>query len=152
MPTLANSQSFTIQQLQKSIIQRTNYIGYLYVQYSIVFRIQILTRYTFSSKTSIYNRKAAINSTFIYSLYREKVNIIYRMLHVVPLRYYRLLLALFPLNIYLSFDVYSRSPLILVAPYPLLLLLLQYSTSVALSVIVALIFPILFTTYRQRAF
>ena len=45
----------------------------------------MLTRYTFSSKTSIYNRKAAINSTFIYPLYREKVNIIYRVLHVVPL-------------------------------------------------------------------
>ena len=85
MPALVNSQSFTIQQLQKSIIQRTNYIGYLYVQYSIVFRIQMLARYTFSSKTSIYNRKAAINSAFICPLYREKVNIIYRVLYVVPL-------------------------------------------------------------------
>jgi hypothetical protein len=45
----------------------------------------MLTRYTFSSKTSIYNRKAAINSAFICPLYREKVNIIYRVFYVVPL-------------------------------------------------------------------
>jgi len=45
----------------------------------------MLIRYTFSSKTFIYNRKAAINSAFICPLYREKVNIIYRVLYVVPL-------------------------------------------------------------------
>ena len=45
----------------------------------------MLTSYAFSSKTFIRNRKAAVDSAFIYPLYRGRVGIIYRVLYVVPL-------------------------------------------------------------------
>jgi len=45
----------------------------------------MLTSYAFSLRTSIYNRKATIDSTFIYPLYRERVGINYRVLYVVTL-------------------------------------------------------------------
>jgi hypothetical protein len=43
----------------------------------------MLTSYTFSPKTSIYSRKTAIDSIFVYPLYRGKVSIVYRVLYVV---------------------------------------------------------------------
>ena len=45
----------------------------------------MLISYTFSPRTSIYNRKAAIDSAFICPLYRGRVSIIYRVLYVVSL-------------------------------------------------------------------
>ena len=44
----------------------------------------MLTSYAFSPKTSIYNKKAAIDSAFIYPLYRGRVSISYRVLYVIP--------------------------------------------------------------------
>ena len=43
----------------------------------------MLISYTFSPKTSINSRKAAIDSAFIYPLYRGRVSINYRVLCVV---------------------------------------------------------------------
>jgi len=43
----------------------------------------MLISYTFSSKTSIYSRKAAIDSASIYSLYKGKVGFNYRVLYIV---------------------------------------------------------------------
>ena len=42
----------------------------------------MLTSYTFRPRTSIYSRKAAIDSTFISPLYREKVSIDYRVFYI----------------------------------------------------------------------
>jgi hypothetical protein len=45
----------------------------------------MLTSYIFSPRTSVRNRKAAVDSAFVYPLYRGRVGIIYRVLYVVPL-------------------------------------------------------------------
>ena len=45
----------------------------------------MLTSHMFSFRTSIYNRKAAVDSAFVYPLYRGRVSIIYMVLYVVPL-------------------------------------------------------------------
>ena len=74
-----------MRQLQKSITQRTNYIGHLQVQYSIVFGTQILTSYTFSPRISIRSRNATVNSTFVYPSYRGRVAFNYRVLYVATL-------------------------------------------------------------------
>ena len=151
MPTLVNSQSFTIQQLQKSIIQRTNYIGYPYVQYSIVFRIQILTSYTFSPRTSIYSRKAAVDSAFIYLLYRGRVGVKYRILYVVPL---------YAITAFFQYCFH------LISTYLLIYIVDLHHTSGPLSSIIIIVLYqrsakcysssyisySLSTTYRQRAF
>ena len=71
--------------LQKSSTQRTNYIGHLQVQCSIVFRTQVLTSYTFSPRTSNCRRKAAIDSAFVYPLYRGRVGFNYRVPYIVAL-------------------------------------------------------------------
>ena len=90
----------------------------------------MLISYTFNPRTSVRSRKAAVNSTFACPSYRGRVGFNYRVLHVVALCAFRgLLLASFLLKIYPSYDIYSSSPLILVAPHPLLSQ--QYSTSAA---------------------
>ena len=43
----------------------------------------MLTSYIFRPKTSIYSRKAAIDSTFISPLYKGRVSINYRIFHIV---------------------------------------------------------------------
>ena len=72
-------------QLQKSNIQCIIYIGHLHVQYSVICGIQILISHIFSPKISIRNKKAAVNSTFNYPLYRGRVAIVYRVFYMVTL-------------------------------------------------------------------
>ena len=45
----------------------------------------MFTSYIFSFKTSIYSKKIAINLAFIYPLYRERINIIYRVFYIATL-------------------------------------------------------------------
>jgi len=45
----------------------------------------MLISHTLSPKTSIYSRKVAIDSAFIYPLYRGRVGFNYRVLYVVAL-------------------------------------------------------------------
>ena len=85
MPTLVTNQSLTIQQLQKSSIQCTIYIGHPHVQYSVIYGIWILISHIFSSKTSVYSKKAAVNSAFNCPLYRGRVAVVYRAFYVVTL-------------------------------------------------------------------
>ena len=42
----------------------------------------MLTSYAFRFKTSICNKKAIIDFTFVYPLYKEKINIIYRIFYM----------------------------------------------------------------------
>ena len=85
MPALVSSQSLAMQWLQKSSIQRTIYIGHPHIQCGVIYGTQMLTSHAFSPKTSIRNRKAAVNSTFNCPLYRGRVAIIYRVFHIVTL-------------------------------------------------------------------
>ena len=45
----------------------------------------MLTSYTFSPRISIRSRNAAVDSTFVYPLYRGRVGFTYSVLHVVTL-------------------------------------------------------------------
>ena len=42
----------------------------------------MLISHTFKPKTSTYNKKATIDFTFIYPLYKRKVNIIYGVFYI----------------------------------------------------------------------
>jgi len=46
----------------------------------------MLASYAFSPKTSILSRKAAVDFTFVYLLYRGRVSIIYRVFYMAALR------------------------------------------------------------------
>ena len=85
VPILVSSWSLAIRQLQKSNTQCTVYIGHLHIQCSVICRIQILTNYIFSPRTSIYSKKAAIDSAFDYPLYRGRVAVVYGVFHMVAL-------------------------------------------------------------------
>jgi hypothetical protein len=63
----------------------TNCVGHPQVQYSVVFGTCILTSYVFSPRTSIYRRKAAIDSAFVCPLYRGRVGFNYRVPYIVTL-------------------------------------------------------------------
>ena len=58
-------------------------MGHLQVQYGVVFRTWMLASHTFRPKTSVYNRNMAVDSTFIYPLYRGRVAFDYRVFHIV---------------------------------------------------------------------
>jgi len=45
----------------------------------------MLTSYTFSPRISIHSRNAAVDSTFVYPLYRGRVGFTYRVLYVAAL-------------------------------------------------------------------
>ena len=45
----------------------------------------MLTSYTLSPRTSIYSKKAAIDSAFIYTLYKGRVGFNYRVPYIVAL-------------------------------------------------------------------
>ena len=45
----------------------------------------MLASYAFRPRTSVYSRKAAIDSAFIYPLYRGRVAFTYRVLYIVAL-------------------------------------------------------------------
>jgi hypothetical protein len=66
----------------------------------------MLTSYIFRSITSIYNRKAAIDSTFISPLYRERVTINYRVFYIV-------ISYIFTISFYYSF--YLRSAYLIIS-------------------------------------
>ena len=61
----------------------TNYIGHPQVQYGVIFRIWILTNYAFRPKTSVRSRNAAVDSAFVYPLYRGRVAFDHRVLYIV---------------------------------------------------------------------
>ena len=72
----------------------------------------MLASYVFRPRTSIRSRNAAVDSTFVYSLYRGRVAFNYRVLYIVAfctfiafshLRFYLLLahLAIYIVNLYL---------------------------------------------------
>ena len=91
----------------------------------------MLTSYIFSPRTSIYSRKAAVDSTFICPLYRGRVSVVYRVFYVVALytftaffQYYFYLISTY-LTIYIV-DLY------LYQWPPILYCRQQYSTSIAL--------------------
>ena len=43
----------------------------------------MLASYTFRPRTSVYSRKVAVDSAFIYPLYRGRVAFTYRVLYIV---------------------------------------------------------------------
>ena len=45
----------------------------------------MLASYAFRPRTSVYSKKAAVDSAFVYPLYRGKVAFTYRVLYVVTL-------------------------------------------------------------------
>ena len=97
----------------------------------------MLTSYILSPRTFIYSRKTVIDSTFIDPLYRGRLSIyLQSILYSYSLYLYYLLLVSLLLNIYLSYNIYSRSLLVLVASYPLLLQ--QYFISVTLGLYLVL--------------
>ena len=53
------------------------------MQYSVVFKIWILTNYAFRPRTSVCSRNIAINSAFVCPLYRGRVAFNYRVLYIV---------------------------------------------------------------------
>ena len=58
-------------------------MGHPQVQYGVVFGIWILANYTFRFKTSVYSRNAAVDSAFVYPLYRGRVAFNPRVLYIV---------------------------------------------------------------------
>ena len=62
---------------------RINCVGHPQVQYGVVFRTWMLANYAFRPKTSVHSRNAAVNSAFIYPLYRGRVAFDYRVLYIV---------------------------------------------------------------------
>ena len=55
------------------------------MQYGIVFGTWMLASYIFSPRTSVYSKKAAVDSAFVCPLYRGRVGFDYRVPHVVAL-------------------------------------------------------------------
>ena len=62
---------------------RTDCMGHLQVQYGVVFGTWILASHAFRPKTSVRSRNAAIDSAFIYLLYRGRVAFNHRVLYIV---------------------------------------------------------------------
>ena len=58
-------------------------MGYPQVQYGVVFGTWMLASYAFRPKTSVRSRNAAVDSAFVYPLYRGRVAFNYGVLHIV---------------------------------------------------------------------
>ena len=85
VPTLVNSWSLSIWWLQNSITWCTDCVDHPQEQYGIIFGIWMLASHIFSPKISVRSKNAAVDSAFIYPLYRGRVAFDYRVLYIVAL-------------------------------------------------------------------
>ena len=112
----------------------------------------MLASYAFRPRTSVYSRKVAVDSAFVYPLYRGRVVFTYRVLYIVTF-YTFTAFFLVPLLfiICLSYNIYSRSPLILVAPYSLLPQQRSPSAAPVLRLLLQQLLYFLFLLYSLQA-
>ena len=112
----------------------------------------MLASHTFRPRTSVHSRNAAVDSAFIYLLYRERVAFNHGVLYIVAFFYFR---GPFPAPLLfivcLSCDIYSRSPLVLVAFYPLLPLRRSPCTVPVLHLLLQQLLCFLFLLYSLQA-
>ena len=85
VPALANSWFLSVRWLQNSITWRTDCVGHPQEQCGVIFGIWILASHAFSPRISIQSRNAAVDSAFVYPLYRGRVAFDYGVLYIVAL-------------------------------------------------------------------